>query len=114
MEDGKGKKPRRRMNERAWQEVLARFDAAALTVQEFCRREGLTRGSFTRWQSRLRGGSKPGAAGTVAGLTAAVSVPEPAFVDLGSLGRADAFERGGSVDLRIELGGGVSLHLVRR
>lgn len=112
MEDGKAKKTRRRMNERSWREVLSRYDATAVTVQEFCRREGLTRGSFTRWRARLRSGPKHLPAGEVGSVAAAA--PKPAFVDLGSLGEAAACERAVPVDVRIDLGGGISLHLVRR
>lgn len=114
MEEGKkAKKTRRRMNESSWREVLTRYATEAVTVQEFCRREGLTRSSFMRWHARLRGGSAPGAAGEVAPVS--VPEPKPAFVDLGSLGQqAGAFECGVPVDLRIDLGGGISLHLVRR
>jgi transposase-like protein len=115
MEDGKGKKTRRRMGERSWRDVLARYDASAVTVQEFCLREGLTRSSFTRWRARLCDGARQwpaGHVGTVARVPA--DVPKPGFMDLGSLGEATAVERAGPVDLRIDLGGGLSLHLVRR
>jgi hypothetical protein len=100
------------MDERSWRGVFARFDAAAVTVQEFCLREGLTRGSFNRWRARLRSGPLPLPAGEVARVSA--DTPKPSFVDLGSLGEATAVERAGPVDLRIDLGGGISLHLVRR
>ena len=41
---------------------------------------------------------------------AAAGAPKPSFVDLGLLGAAAP----AGLDLRIELGGGRSLHLVRR
>lgn len=114
MDEGKARKARRRLSERGWREVLAKFDVAAMTVQEFCSCEGLTRSSFSRWRSRLRGDTRPGGAGTVAVASATVPAPKPAFFDLGSLARADAVDQGGALDLRIELGGGISVHLVRR
>lgn len=117
MDDGKGKRTRRRMSERVWREVLARFEESAMTAHEFCRREGLMRSSFYRWRSRLGVGSRPGAAdgvGTGGGVSADLPSPKPAFVDLGSLGRTDAFDEGCPLNLRIELGGGISVHLVRR
>ena len=92
--------------------ALGLDEQAAVTVQEFCLREGLTRGSFTRWRARLRSEPKHLPAGELGSVAAAA--PKPAFVDLGSLGEAVACERAGPVDLRIDLGGGISLHLVRR
>lgn len=114
MEDSKPRQTRRRLDERTWREVLERFDGAAMTVQAFCLREGLTRSSFTRWRARLRSGLKRMPAPVVG--KAAAPAPKPPFVDLGLLGvgaAATAAEHAG-LDLHIELGGGLSLHLVRR
>jgi len=111
MEGSKPRQTRRRLDEQMWRAVLARFDSAAMTVQEFCLREGLTRSSFTRWRTRLRTGLKRLPAPGVA--KAAAPAPKPSFVDLGLVGAAPAAEYT-AVDLRIELGGGLSLHLVRR
>jgi hypothetical protein len=114
MEDSKPVQTRRRLDEQSWRAVLERFDGAAMTVQAFCLREGLTRSSFTRWRARLRSGPKRRPAPAVA--KAAAPAPRPPFVDLGLLGvgaAATAAEHAG-LDLRIELGGGLSLHLVRR
>lgn len=104
---------RRRLDEQSWRAVLKRFDDAALTVQEFCLREGLTRSVFMRWRARLRPG--PDRVLAPAAAKASALAPEPSFVDLGLLGAtmpAPAAHAG--LDLRIELGGGISLHLVRR
>lgn len=113
MEDSKPRRARRRLDERSWRAVLERFDGAAMTVQTFCLREGLTPSSFTRWRARLRNGPKRMSAPALA--RAAAPAPKPSFVDLGLLGAATpaAAEHAG-LDLRIELGGGLSLHLVRR
>ena len=54
MEDSEVGRRRSRLNKQAWQELLERFDGAAMTVEEFCVREGLSRSSFTRWRSRRR------------------------------------------------------------
>ncbi len=43
MKGGKARHTRRRLDEQMWQAVLARFDGAAMTVQEFCLREGCMR-----------------------------------------------------------------------
>ena len=114
MEDSKPARARRQLDEQSWRAVLERFDGAAMTVQAFCLREGLTRSSFARWRSRLRIGSKR--MPVLAVLKSAAPAPRPSFVDLGLLGAAAAVpaaEHAG-LDLRIELGGGISLHLVRR
>jgi hypothetical protein len=108
MEGSKPRQTRRRLDEQMWRAVLARFDGAAMTVQEFCLREGLTRSSFTRWRARLRTGSKRLPAPALA------PAPKPSFVDLGLVGAAAPAAEYAAVDLRIELGGGLSLHLVRR
>lgn len=111
MEDSKPGQTRRRLSEQAWRAVLGRFDGAAMTVQEFCLREGLTRSSFIRWRARLRSSLRQVAALEVAPAPkpGPADPPKPSFVDLGLLGGASA-----ALDLRIELGGGISLHLVRR
>lgn len=112
MEGTKTGQTRRRLNEQAWKVLMKRFDGAAMTAQEFCAREGLSLGSFRRWRARL---------GSSARSTApAVAIPKmddapstPPFVDLGLLGTS-AVRGHAALDLHIELGGGISLHLVRR
>ena len=117
MEDGRPQQARRRLNEQTWQALLGRFDGTAMTVKEFCRREGLTRSSFFLWRSRLGADSRSTPAPAVAKSIAksAAPAPKPSFVDLGLLGGATpaAAEHAG-LNLYIELGGGLSLHLVRR
>jgi hypothetical protein len=100
---------RRRLNERAWRDLFKRFDGAGLTVEAFCKAEGLSRSSFNRWRSRLP--VRPGAAAAVGASDARQSWPS--FVDLGLLGAADAAAPAG-LELRLDLGGGLSLSLVRR
>ena len=118
MEDTKPRQTRRRLDEQAWQAVLERFDGAAMTVKEFCRREGLTQSGFFRWRSRLRADPVRAPAPALANAVAksAALAPKPSFVDLGLLGAAAYVPTAqhGALDLRIELGGGLSLHLVRR
>jgi hypothetical protein len=103
---------RRRLNERAWRDLFKRFDGAGLTVEAFCKGEGVSRSSFNRWRSRLS--TQPGVA------TTAVMRREPghqkitpSFVDLGLLGAAST-ESAAGLELRLDLGGGLSLTLVRR
>ena len=90
---------------------MKRFDGAAMTVQEFCSREGLSPGSFRRWRSRL--GPAPRQVSSAVSTSAMGASLTPPFVDLGLLG-APALRDQAALDLHIELGGGISLHLVRR
>ncbi|HEY4969375.1 MAG TPA: transposase [Steroidobacteraceae bacterium] len=97
------KAKQRRLSSKVWRGLIARFEESGLTAIAFCEREGVSSKSFYRWRTRLS------AAGQAATRTAArVASPAPEFIDLGAL-------RGGSsrLELRLDLGGGVLLHLVR-
>lgn len=98
---GKGKWIQR--NEAQWRLLLSRFSDSGLSVSVFCRREAVSTASFYRWRGLLDrrhvGEGLP-------------VVSEPAFVDLGTLRGESA--RGAPVELRLDLGGGLTLHLVRR
>ncbi len=97
---------RRRLSAGSWRGMLTRFASSGLTVQAFCEREAVSTASFYRWRSRLQatfaGEGRPGEA-------AVESSPTPEFVDLGTL-RPTTSSR---CELRLDLGGGVLLHLVR-
>lgn len=98
-------KKRRRLSAQAWREVLRRFDGAGKSVAEFCKREGVCQSSFHRWRSRLV--TTPGA------LVERAPQSTPAtFVDLGALGAA-GLPAAPRIDLKLDLGGGLTLHLVR-
>ena len=88
MEDSKPRQTRRRLDERTWREVLERFDGAAMTVQAYCLREGLTRSSFTRWRARLLSGLKRMAAPVVG--TAGAPAPDQAGAETARAARARA------------------------
>jgi transcriptional regulator with XRE-family HTH domain len=108
---------RRRLDERAWRELFKRFDSAGLTVEAFCQREGLSRSSFNRWRSRQPMQPRTAAATVRAATVTDVSDdrrPTAQFVDLGLLGAASTAASLASVELRLDLGGGLSLTLVRR
>jgi hypothetical protein len=99
---GKGKWIRR--DEAQWRALLSRFSDSALSVPAFCRREAVSTASFYRWRALLQrheGGKD---------LTVR---SEPAFVDLGTL-RGESIRGAAPVELRLDLGGGLTLHLVRR
>jgi putative transposase len=100
---GRGKVKWIQRNETQWRTLLSRFSDSGLSVSVFCRREAVSTASFYRWRSLLEqhdgGGGLP-------------IESQPAFVDLGALRGESA--RGALVELRLDLGGGLTLHLVRR
>ena len=91
-----------RRSERQWRALLARFEQSAMTVSEFCRREGICTASFYRWR-RLLGEADIG------------DRPMPPanrsadFVDLDALSLTGPDR----LELKLDLGGGLVLHLVR-
>jgi putative transposase len=92
----------------AWRELLQHFDASGISVGEFCKRERLNKSTFQRWRARLTASS-----GQVsAALESAVSQAPTSFIDLGSLGATSAAVTA-RLDLKLDLGGGLTLHLVR-
>ena len=100
---GRGKSKRIRRNEVQWRALLSRFSTSGLSVAAFCEREAVSTASFFRWRglTGLHDGGE------------IVAVPNPsAFVDLCTLNIEPA--RAAALDLRLDLGGGVTLHLVRR
>jgi hypothetical protein len=99
-------KRRRHLDEDAWREMIARFPGTGMTLEAFCGAEGVCMTSFRRWRARLLGGPAVVATPALAGRAA-----QPAgFIDLGELGGGGT--RPG-LELRLDLGGGISLHLVR-
>ena len=100
---------RRRRGESAWREIVARQEESGLTVQEFCEREGLKTASLYGWRVRLRreSGGKSAAAPRP-GRRAAAEKVSGEFIDLGAIDSSR-----GRFEVRLDLGGGVLLHLVR-
>lgn len=95
----------RRGGVETWREIVTRQAQSGLSVQAFCRREGLNVWTFYGWRSRLRAG----AAGEEPPANRSPSVePTAGFIDLGALPSGAS-----RCELRLELGGGVVLHLVR-
>jgi hypothetical protein len=99
---------RQRRSESAWREIVARQEQSGLTVQEFCEREGLKTASLYGWRVRLR--QEPAgksAAPPVSGRSHAEKVSGE-FIDLGAIDSSCS-----RFEVRLDLGGGVLLHLVR-
>ncbi|MCB1930530.1 MAG: transposase [Rhodocyclaceae bacterium] len=83
-----------------WRALLKRLDQSGLSAAAFCRREGLCSSSLYRWRRQL---SESPAEQELRDQ----DVESGAFVDLGPLTGA------GRLELKLDLGGGILLHLVR-
>jgi putative transposase len=102
-----GIKRRRHLDENAWRDVFGRFAQGDESVSAFCQREGLNTSSFHRWRARLG----PTGSGRRVSATPAKSdgAAMAGFVELGTLPAPPA----GRLELKLDLGGGVTLHVVR-
>jgi hypothetical protein len=103
---------RRHLSAEVWREVFRRFDGSGESVSGFCKREGLHTSSFRRWQPRLAGtaatpitmqAKEPGEARRQA--------PVASFIEMGPMAPANA--AAGRLEVRLELGAGLVLHVVR-
>lgn len=105
-----GTNRRRRLGEQAWRKLLQRFAAGDQSVGDFCLAQQVSLSSFNRWRARLGGAG--------AGLASATPAIKPSkttvsnFVDLGAL-RTSAPVGSGRLEFKLDLGGGVTLHVVR-
>ena len=95
----KGKGSRRSRQE--WRSLLAKFDDSGLGVEAFCQREAISAASLYRWRGLLSAVGDDGETGVVDRT--------PGFVDLGPLSSSSSPR----IDLKLELGGALVLHLVR-
>lgn len=102
---------RRHLSAQAWREVFGRFDSSGESVVAFCKREGLNTSSFHRWRRRLE--TPATAASTSQGPRQAARPPAAAsFIEMGSVAAASQ-SAAARLELKLELGGGLVLHLVR-
>ena len=102
-----------------WRALLAQQAVSGLTIGAFCRKVSVSTASFYRWRELLQKNGNPGMAAVTDRVPIAMTPHRtPDFVDLGALEdlaapvpRDDtALPR---VELRLEFGGGLVLHLVR-
>lgn len=101
------KQTRKRLGAATWRGLLASQVQSGLSVAAFCAREGVSAASFYQWRSRLGGVDRVGS-GRDDPMLAEQSGASPTFVDLGPLGGST-----GRFELRLDLGGGLVLHLAR-
>jgi len=88
-----------------WKSLLSGFEQSALSVEAYCRRESISAASFYRWRGILCGKPQRRPETAMARDTTA------AFVDIGPLNAAPVHRP--RLDLRLDLGEGLVLHLVR-
>jgi hypothetical protein len=99
-----GKWTRRSCEE--WQALLNRFDMRHDSVSAFCERESISEASYYRWRGLLPGAVDRHEPATPSGPSA--------FLDLGHLPASPPTSQPGTrLDLKLDLGGGLVLHLVR-
>ncbi len=48
-----------RRSSEEWREILDRFETSGISQREFCRKESLPLGSFSKWKRRLEGNGPP-------------------------------------------------------
>jgi hypothetical protein len=102
MTEGKaGKRVRRSRGE--WRLLLAGQSGSGLDVEAYCRREAISAASFYRWRRVLAHARDGG--------NDVVEVAVPGFVDLGAVNAGYASRA--RIDLKLELGDGLVVHLVR-
>ena len=96
---------RQRRGAHAWAQVLARFADSGLSAAAFCRREAISVASFYQWRARL-------AVQPEHPMPLRSDAPTPTgFLDLGTLQAGEPLPAG--FDLRLDLGGGLTLQLRR-
>ena len=96
----------RRRSVETWGELVARQARSGLSVQAFCRQERLNTWTFYGWRSRLRGRTARAETAAVGGSRE--TEPTAGFIDLGALGSSSP-----RCEIRVDLGGGVVLQVVR-
>jgi len=97
---------RRRRDADAWRSVVSRFNESGLSVSQFCEREGIGAASFYHWRSRLNSPRTRRKRRIPADPVAAA--PRSDFLDLGTLSAGSS-----RMEVRLELGGGVAVHVTR-
>jgi hypothetical protein len=103
MMSGQDKKKREaRRSEGQWRELLERHAASGMSVAVFCKAEGISPANLYRWGNLLKD--------TRMGRRVPAKDPTRAFIDAGVL---EGSPRRSRLDLRLDLGDGWVMHLVR-
>jgi transposase-like protein len=88
-----------------WRDIFERRAASGLSIATFCQREGIAKSSYERWRTQLAHAARD--AGTALLRTGV------GFVDTGVLAHRATPETSERLDLTLELGHGIVLHVVR-
>ena len=88
-----------------WRDIFERRAASGLSIATFCQREGIAKSSYERWRTQLAHAARD--AGT------ALSPTGVGFVDAGVLAQHATGDTAARINLRLELGHGIVLHVVR-
>jgi hypothetical protein len=65
-----------------WRKIFERFEASGLSMAAFCRREGIAKGSFSRWKHCFR--ASEGEKADFVEVSPPVE-PSPAFLEAGEM-----------------------------
>lgn len=93
-----------RHSEGEWRALLSRYRTSGLSVAAYCRREAISAASFYRWRDVLGKEGQDRGEGVGDEST-------PVFVDVGALNSITSAKP--RLELKIDLGDGLVLHLVR-
>jgi hypothetical protein len=99
---------RQRRDESACREIVTRQVHSGLAVRAFCEREGIEAARVYGWRSRLREDTQERGEPRRPASPARTERSSGEFIDLGALGSGRT-----RFEVRLDLGGGVLLHLVR-
>ncbi len=98
----------KRRSAEAWRAIVARFAQSGMTEAAFCEGEGLSAKLFHHWRTK-RVRAMPRAVVDKRMRVAPSPTSSTGFVDLGSLK-----DGGSKLEMRLDLGGGVLLHVGKR
>ncbi len=95
-------KRRERRGRKEWEKLVGEQEKSGIDVASFCRRQDIGVASFYRWRKRLSGDAGRGLDGR-----------QETFIDMGRVGPKPDGAKGGSLVVKLDLGGGALLTIER-
>ena len=92
-----------------WRQRLARFAAGGRQIKQFCQAESVSEATFYRWRKQLAGSGE--ATPTARFIDVGVMPPPPATQ---AVTQCEFAGTGAALEVRLDLGRGLVLHIVRR